>query len=173
MPIRTHADDPSSLQAIDFLLDEGEPVVAARDGVVYVAVDGHGRGGPSREFQSYANEVEIVHADGTVTQYAHLLKGSVRVKDGQRVPAGEQIAFAGMSGQTDGTHLHFAVGHPLLAPNPAGHLVLQGMVSEPANFEIDGKAVQFQIGDFIKDSNSTLSYQPQSSICRKSQIRSH
>ena len=164
--LTTHAGDPRTLQAIDFLLNEGEPVVAAREGIVYTAIDGYGRG-PSRE--SETNVVQIVHTDGTVTLYAHLLKDSVRVKVGQRVLAGEQIALSGMSGKAFGPHLHFAVGHPLRAPNQAGQLSLQEMVTVPANFEIGGKAIQIQRDGLIKDSNSTPSYQPQSSLCAGAQ----
>lgn len=166
--LTTHRDEPSSLQAIDFLLNEGEPVVAAADGVVFEAVDGFDRGGPAPSNRSKTNYVEIVHADGAMTEYAHLLKGSVRVKHYQRVHAGEIIGYAGMSGQAEGPHLHFAVGHPMLISDPiTGISTLQGMISVPANFEIGGRPVQVHLGGFISSSETQPTYEAASGHCRK------
>jgi murein DD-endopeptidase MepM/ murein hydrolase activator NlpD len=51
--------------------------------------------------------VEISHARGTSTAYAHLSGIGVRV--GQRVAAGQRIGRVGASGNADGPHLHFEV----------------------------------------------------------------
>jgi murein DD-endopeptidase MepM/ murein hydrolase activator NlpD len=68
------------------------------------------------------NHVVIRMADGTHTVCAHLRRGSVRVRAGEQVRAGQQIGRCGNSGNTTEPHLHcqrqdvadpaFAVGLP-------------------------------------------------------------
>jgi hypothetical protein len=55
------------------------------------------------------NGVVIDHGNGWQTQYSHLRQGSVNVRSGQRVAAGEQIGIIGMSGNSEFPHLHFTV----------------------------------------------------------------
>ncbi len=57
------------------------------------------------------NAVAIRHAQGWETQYSHMRKGSVSVKPGQKVLAGDKLGLVGLSGQTEFPHLHFAVRH--------------------------------------------------------------
>lgn len=52
------------------------------------------------------NHVVIEHDDGTYAAYAHLRRGSARVRDGERVQAGEQIGEVGNTGNTSEPHLH-------------------------------------------------------------------
>ncbi|GLY02768.1 M23 family metallopeptidase [Actinoplanes sp. NBRC 101535] len=52
------------------------------------------------------NHVIVEHADGTCAAYAHLRRGSVRVRAGDRVAAGEQLAEVGNTGNTSEPHLH-------------------------------------------------------------------
>lgn len=95
--------------AIDWKMPIGTPVHAARDGVVVKIKDDSDKGGPDRKFENCANYVLVRHADGTVANYAHLLKGSSRVVLGQKVKAGDPVAASGNSGFSTGPHLHFAV----------------------------------------------------------------
>lgn len=55
------------------------------------------------------NGVILKHPDGWETQYCHLQKGSVRVKAGDKITAGETLGLVGLSGETAFPHLHFAV----------------------------------------------------------------
>lgn len=58
------------------------------------------------------NVVVIKHEDmGEIfaTAYEHLKNGSITVKPGDRVTAGQKIAEIGSSGHTGGPHLHFEV----------------------------------------------------------------
>lgn len=55
------------------------------------------------------NGVRITHADGYVTQSCHLMKGSINVRTGQAVKAGDIIGKIGLSGQTEFPHLHLGV----------------------------------------------------------------
>jgi murein DD-endopeptidase MepM/ murein hydrolase activator NlpD len=95
--------------AIDWKMPIGSPVHAARDGVVVKVKDDSDKGGPDRKYENAANYVLIRHADGTIANYAHLLKGSSSVVLGQKVKAGDRIAASGNSGFSTGPHLHFAV----------------------------------------------------------------
>ncbi|RYG30117.1 MAG: M23 family metallopeptidase, partial [Burkholderiales bacterium] len=55
------------------------------------------------------NGVVIDHGDGWETQYCHLARGSVTVKQGDQVATGYPIARIGLSGNTEYPHLHLTV----------------------------------------------------------------
>ncbi len=96
---------PKGRYAVDIAMPEGTPIVAARGGVVVKTENQQsGRGNnPSGNF------VRILHDDGTMGVYLHLMKGSVLVEEGQRVTAGKLIARSGNTGNSTGPHLHFVV----------------------------------------------------------------
>jgi murein DD-endopeptidase MepM/ murein hydrolase activator NlpD len=83
----------------------GTPIIAARAGtVVKVENSQSGRGSnPSGNF------VRILHDDGTMGVYLHLMQGSVVVQEGQRVSVGSSLARSGNTGNSTGPHLHFVV----------------------------------------------------------------
>ena len=56
---------------------------------------------------SYGNSVEIKHADGKVSFYAHLK--TVKVRKGQSVKAGDEIGVEGATGNATGSHLHLEI----------------------------------------------------------------
>ena len=56
-----------------------------------------------------ANSACIRHAGGEFTLYAHLKQGSIVVRKGQRVKAGQLLGKVGNSGSTMSPHLHFCV----------------------------------------------------------------
>jgi murein DD-endopeptidase MepM/ murein hydrolase activator NlpD len=107
-PISTHAS-PDSQFAVDIPMPEGTPIVAARDGVVIYSEANQIYGAQVPDMLTKANEVRVLHLDGTIGIYAHLAHGGVYVYPGQRVLAGQQIGLAGSTGYSSGPHLHFAV----------------------------------------------------------------
>ncbi|MDY7091012.1 MAG: M23 family metallopeptidase [Actinomycetota bacterium] len=52
------------------------------------------------------NHVIVEHDDGTFAAYAHLRRGSARVRAGDRVTAGQQLGEVGNTGNTSEPHLH-------------------------------------------------------------------
>ncbi|WP_298897393.1 M23 family metallopeptidase [uncultured Psychroserpens sp.] len=98
----------SSLYAIDFQLDIGEPVHAAREGLVVQVIDWYTEHG-DRSYIKKANKIVVLHSDGTIASYVHLdYKGSF-VKIGEYITKGQKIGTSGLTGFTRGPHLHFVV----------------------------------------------------------------
>lgn len=90
----------------------GAEVLAVASGVIAIAVDGipDRRSTPVPIAQAAGNHVAIDLGDGRFAFYEHLQNGSVAVKVGDRVKAGQVIATLGSSGSTSiGPHLHFHV----------------------------------------------------------------
>lgn len=82
---------------IDFVAKVGTPIQAAGDGTILKAGwDG-----------AYGLTVEISHAEGYVSKYAHA--GKIDVVVGQQVKRGQKLAEVGMTGRTTGAHLHFEI----------------------------------------------------------------
>lgn len=87
--------DGTQHQGIDLNAQAGEPVYAALDGTVTTAAAS----------DSYGNWIELTHADGFSTRYAHCYL--LAVQEGDTVSAGDLIALAGETGDASGVHLHF------------------------------------------------------------------
>jgi len=92
----------------------GKPVLAPAEGVV-VAVKDRVRDAPrpgdlwldcwSRDFRG--NHVVIRHAEREYSLMAHFIPGSLKVRRGERVARGQEIARCGNSGHSTEPHLHF------------------------------------------------------------------
>lgn len=92
----------------DFAMPVGSPVLAARDGTVARVRDGFTEGGLDAKYVMRANDVVVLHTDGTFAIYTHLSKG-IPVREGQVVKQGDELARSGNTGLTAGPHLHFGV----------------------------------------------------------------
>ncbi|MEE6280829.1 M23 family metallopeptidase [Georgenia sunbinii] len=57
----------------------------------------------------FGNHVVVAHDDGTYAAYAHLRRGSVGVRPGERVASGTTIAEVGNTGNSSEPHLHVQV----------------------------------------------------------------
>lgn len=98
--------------SIDFGIPVGTPVHAARKGYVMATEARYSEGGFRKDLISKANFIIIQHDDGTLGNYAHLMKNGVVVKLGDVVEAGQLIGYSGNTGYTQGPHLHFEVHKP-------------------------------------------------------------
>jgi murein DD-endopeptidase MepM/ murein hydrolase activator NlpD len=110
----------------DFAVTEGTPVKATMAGeVVYAGW----RGG-------YGKTVVIEHADGFSTLYGHARE--LRASPGDKVEAGDVIAFVGSTGLSTGPHLHYelrkfgvAVDPGEFLPNEVSPLPRQATFTSP------------------------------------------
>ena len=105
----THTDK-QNYYAVDIVMPEGTPVLAAREGVVMtVDNDFFGAGLDMSQYGDRANNIRVVHSDGTMAVYAHLQLEGAKVAVGDRVRVGQELAISGDTGYTSGPHLHFCV----------------------------------------------------------------
>jgi len=95
--------------AIDLIVPEKTPVLAAADGIVTFVKDDSYTGGPYPDYWYDSNFIVIEHAKGEYSRYDHLAERSARARIGERVKAGQIIALSGMTGFTFLPHLHFQV----------------------------------------------------------------
>ncbi|MBD2060739.1 M23 family metallopeptidase [Funiculus sociatus GB2-A5] len=102
-------------KGIDIAAPIGTPIFAAASGVVVYA--GWNSGG-------YGNLIDIQHADGSVTRYAH--NNRLLVREGETVEQGQLISEMGSTGRSTGPHLHFEIRpQGKAAVNPTALLIPQ------------------------------------------------
>lgn len=97
----------------------GTPVVAAADGTVVAAVNDLPEVAPDTaapdnptltNASSFGgNHVVVRMRPGVLALYGHMITGSLRVKVGDRIAAGQQLGLLGNSGNTSAPHLHFGL----------------------------------------------------------------
>jgi murein DD-endopeptidase MepM/ murein hydrolase activator NlpD len=86
---------PAMHTGIDFRAETGTPVHATAPGKVVTAEYTGG----------YGNMVEIEHAGGISTRYAHM--SAISVSAGQNVTSGTVVGRVGTTGRSTGPHLHY------------------------------------------------------------------
>jgi murein DD-endopeptidase MepM/ murein hydrolase activator NlpD len=97
---------------IDFQAQPGTGIVASGYGTIKkVGTD-----------SIYGKFIEISHADGFVSKYAHAQK--VFVKDGEQISKGQLIAEVGSTGRSTGPHLHYEIIRNGSHLNPAQVLLM-------------------------------------------------
>ena len=103
-------------RGVDYAADSGSPVQSTGDGVV-------ARRGWSN---SYGRMIDVRHANGFLTRYAHLSRWASGTAVGARVAQGEVIGYVGMTGLATGPHVHYEMHQggraidPLETDFPAG-----------------------------------------------------
>ncbi|PIT06377.1 hypothetical protein TSA1_28755 [Bradyrhizobium nitroreducens] len=91
-------------------------VAHTRDGMDDVSVKVVGKAAIAGK--ECGNGAVVEHGNGWSTQYCHMVKGSVRVKPGDRVSSGQALGLVGLSGNTEFPHLHFTVRHDGVVVDP-------------------------------------------------------
>jgi len=99
----------SGEKALDFGLEIGDKVYAAREGIVAKVVEHHSKGCASPSCRDFNNHVTIYHEDGTFSEYVHLEKNGSMVEVGSMIAKGDFIGISGNTGWSSGPHLHFMV----------------------------------------------------------------
>ena len=86
-----------------------QPIVAPAAGTVTIAVDGVADNVPGsmNPMQRAGNHVFLDHGNGEWSVFAHFQRGSLRVKPGQAVAAGDTLGLCGNSGNSSEPHLHY------------------------------------------------------------------
>lgn len=98
---------PSMHDGIDFVAPIGTPVYTTAPGLVLRA----------EHAGAYGNLVEVEHADGFVTRYAHLRALSVKPHD--VLQRHQEVGKLGNTGRSTGPHLHYEVIYKGQAMHPA------------------------------------------------------
>ena len=106
-------------RGLDIAARRGAPIVAIAPGkVVFV---GHRRG--------FGRLVEIAHAGGWLSKYAHASVTTVSL--GQAVEGGQMIAKVGATGEATGPHLHLEIRRAGKSVDPLPLLRRRWVVAEP------------------------------------------
>ncbi len=134
----THFGD--SAFSLDFNLDEGTPIMAARDGLVVEVKEDSNIGGPKKRYDDDGNYVLIYHDDGTFGNYVHLQQNGALVEVGDHIKVGQQIALSGDTGYSSGPHLHFSVSIPTIEGK---------LLTIPTKFlNYDFTAISIEVGQY-------------------------
>lgn len=97
------------IHSIDYDAPEGTPVFAALDGVVVSVKQDSNVGGEDQKYEMDGNFIEILHSNDEISEYEHLRHASSKVRVGDAVKVGQQIAEVGNTGWSECPHLHFMV----------------------------------------------------------------
>jgi murein DD-endopeptidase MepM/ murein hydrolase activator NlpD len=127
----------------------GKPILAPADGRVVWATDGARELPPFRESRKHeaGNFVILEHAPDEFSEFRHLQRGSVAVKVGDSVRAGQAIGRCGNSGNAVAPHLHFGFlgSYNPIATRPVRFSNYQVMVAQGVWENGDGEPKKGQI----------------------------
>ena len=138
----------------------GKPVVAVADAVVVSVTDGLPEQTPGR----YPTDIPLDEADGNsvildlgeqhYAMFAHMQPGTIRVRVGQRVAAGQMIGLVGNSGNSVAPHLHFQVN------DKPSSLASNGLPYEIKEFQVTGKSPGTKAFDEAEEKGTPLAVTP-------------
>ena len=100
-------DMAAQKRGVEVLAAAAGKVVRLRDGVADISI--RTEGAPPVANQECGNAVVLDHGGGWETQYCHMARGSLRVKQGDVVAPGAPLGRVGLSGNTEYPHLHLTV----------------------------------------------------------------
>lgn len=116
---------------VDVLAAAAGRVIAVRDGVPDISI--RAPGAPSVVGHECGNRVGIRIGPGWIIDYCHLANGSLKVKLGDTVAAGQPLAHVGLSGDTEFPHLHFSVRHDNQVVDPFSPAAAGGCATAPGS----------------------------------------
>jgi hypothetical protein len=143
---RLFSGDSTKLDSYAFF---GADIHAVADGEVISAVDGlpeqvPGTAPTDLTLDQYAgNHIVQDLGDGNYALYAHIKTGTVRVKPGDRLTAGQVIGSVGNTGNSTAPHLHF---HVMSTPDP---LRSDGLPFVFDSFRLDSRVAVPDIDDIF------------------------
>jgi len=109
--------------AIDFLVLDGTPILAASSGMVVETQEHSDEWGDDVAFRDKLNYITVQHTPTEYSQYCHVMKNSARdagICVGAAVKEGQVIGIVGKNEITDRDHLHFIVFRLDKNPSPFG-----------------------------------------------------
>ena len=98
----------------------GQPLLAPAAGVVVKAINDVPENRPGTRGRAGGNGVIIHHGFSEYSSLWHAIPGSVTVKVGDYVQAGQQVGRVGNSGRSTGPHIHMHVTGDIYIPRPFG-----------------------------------------------------
>jgi hypothetical protein len=135
-------------------VDYGAEIIAVADGTVTATLDGQEANvpgvlpadspvlGPKLTVKNVdGNHIVLDIGNGAYAFYAHLMKGSLLVKVGDKVRKGQTIAKLGNTGNANASHLHF---HVMNGPSVLGN---SGIPYVLDSFEYQGRISAQQLAD--------------------------
>ncbi len=118
----------------------GVPVFAALDGQVREVQEGNKDTSYGDQTLPWDNHVIVDAGHGQLQVYGHLRRGSVTVKRGDWVVAGQQLGLTGSSGNSSWPHLHFTTMRDFAPvdpwPGPCGAAASGWAVDAPVDTDL-------------------------------------
>ncbi|MEJ0017962.1 MAG: M23 family metallopeptidase [Acetobacteraceae bacterium] len=99
---------------LDLMAPYGTPIRAAAGGTILYA----------GWYFAYGKIIDIRHADGFITRYAHMSEFAPGMAPGTPIAAGGLIGWVGATGRAHGPHVHFEVRVNGRAVDPRPYLAL-------------------------------------------------
>jgi murein DD-endopeptidase MepM/ murein hydrolase activator NlpD len=158
---RIYAGDREKLESYTIF---GKPVLAVADATVASVTDGL----PEQTPGKYPTNISLDQADGNsvildlgenhYAMYAHMQPGTIQVRVGQRIGAGQLLGLVGNSGNSVAPHLHFQVtGRP-------SSLAANGLPYEIREFQVAGKSPGTKAFDEAEEKGTALAITPISPV---------
>jgi hypothetical protein len=158
---RIYAGDREKLESYTIF---GKPVIAVADAVVASVTDGL----PEQTPGKYPTNIPLDQADGNsvildlgdqrYALYAHMQRGSIQVRVGERVKMGRLLGLVGNSGNSVAPHLHFQV------TDRSSSLAANGLPYEMRDFQVTGKTSGTKAFDEAEEKGTPLAIAPMSSV---------
>lgn len=130
-PLSDNGHDGTDIRLLNFAaMTKGVAVLAAAAGTVRATrdtmpdVNARFVGKDALSDRGLGNAITIDHGGGWRTIYAHMRRGSIVRRSGDKVAAGDKIGLVGLSGLSEFPHVHFGVKYrgktvdPFTGPGP-------------------------------------------------------